>query len=280
MVALALEKAPAGSVVHGASEEGVPAHEIAEVIGRRLEFRSRLWPQTTSRRTSAGSAPSSASTSQPRAHSARRCWAGRRPTPGSSRTWRRGTTSAPHPSERQGTIVKIVSFGGREVRQGHLVRSRSAAHPVRLTTPEGILGTGSGASGHVIPAWRASTSTLSLQLRLLRRPASSWPWSGRLPQRSSHPRHQAPRHRQDRVDPSARSRHASTLLVEPARVEWSSGKVRVGWLLIGEGTDFTDAVTAEIAQRHEEGRACQEHAPQAPARFLTSDPKRSRRGRS
>lgn len=37
MVGLALEKAPAGPVVHGASEEGVSAREIAEVIGRRLE---------------------------------------------------------------------------------------------------------------------------------------------------------------------------------------------------------------------------------------------------
>jgi hypothetical protein len=35
--------------------------------------------------------------------------------------------------------------------------SRSAAHPVKLTTPEGgILGTGSGASGDLIAAWRAS----------------------------------------------------------------------------------------------------------------------------
>jgi nucleoside-diphosphate-sugar epimerase len=37
MVALALEKAPAGSVVHGVGEEGIPAREIAEVIGRHLD---------------------------------------------------------------------------------------------------------------------------------------------------------------------------------------------------------------------------------------------------
>jgi nucleoside-diphosphate-sugar epimerase len=36
MVSLALEKAPAGSVVHAVSEEGVPAREIAEAIGRHL----------------------------------------------------------------------------------------------------------------------------------------------------------------------------------------------------------------------------------------------------
>jgi nucleoside-diphosphate-sugar epimerase len=34
---LALETAPAGSVLHGAAEEGVPTREIAEVIGRHLD---------------------------------------------------------------------------------------------------------------------------------------------------------------------------------------------------------------------------------------------------
>ncbi|MDT0320359.1 SDR family oxidoreductase [Streptomyces millisiae] len=33
---LAVEKAPAGSVLHGTAEEGVPTREIAEVIGRHL----------------------------------------------------------------------------------------------------------------------------------------------------------------------------------------------------------------------------------------------------
>jgi nucleoside-diphosphate-sugar epimerase len=36
MVSLALDKAPAGSVVHGVGEQGVPARDIAEVIGRHL----------------------------------------------------------------------------------------------------------------------------------------------------------------------------------------------------------------------------------------------------
>jgi nucleoside-diphosphate-sugar epimerase len=33
---LALEKAPAGSAVHGVAEEGVPARTIAEIVGRKL----------------------------------------------------------------------------------------------------------------------------------------------------------------------------------------------------------------------------------------------------
>ncbi|MEU5791945.1 SDR family oxidoreductase [Streptomyces sp. NPDC047813] len=35
---LALEKAPAGTVLHGVAEEGVPLREIAEVIGRQLKL--------------------------------------------------------------------------------------------------------------------------------------------------------------------------------------------------------------------------------------------------
>jgi nucleoside-diphosphate-sugar epimerase len=33
---LALEKAPAGSILHGVADEGVPARSIAEIIGRKL----------------------------------------------------------------------------------------------------------------------------------------------------------------------------------------------------------------------------------------------------
>lgn len=37
---LALEKAPAGAVLHGAAEEGVPVREIAEAIGRHLDLKT------------------------------------------------------------------------------------------------------------------------------------------------------------------------------------------------------------------------------------------------
>jgi len=37
LIRLALEKAPAGSVVHGVGEEGIPAREIADLIGRGLD---------------------------------------------------------------------------------------------------------------------------------------------------------------------------------------------------------------------------------------------------
>lgn len=35
---MALEKAPAGSVLHGVAEEGVPLRAIAEAIGRQLDL--------------------------------------------------------------------------------------------------------------------------------------------------------------------------------------------------------------------------------------------------
>jgi nucleoside-diphosphate-sugar epimerase len=35
---LALEKAPAGSVLHGVADEGVPLRAIAQVIGRHLDL--------------------------------------------------------------------------------------------------------------------------------------------------------------------------------------------------------------------------------------------------
>ena len=37
MIALALEQAPAGAVLHGVGEEGIPTREIAEVVARHLD---------------------------------------------------------------------------------------------------------------------------------------------------------------------------------------------------------------------------------------------------
>lgn len=34
-----------------------------------------------------------------------------------------------------------------------------------------------------------------------------------------------------------------------ARAEWTDGTVREGWLRVGDGTDFTAAVTAEVTHR-------------------------------
>lgn len=150
-----------------------------------------------------------------------------------------------------GTIVEIASFGGREVRQGHLVRSRLAAHPVQLTTPDGdVLSTGSGASGELIAAWRASNAEFVIS-------ASSEGPSGAivrsfLPALSALFRLPGV----SRVATSAIARIPFRAQDMPrrsswahARAEWSDGTAREGWLRVGDGTDFTAAVTAEVAQR-------------------------------
>jgi nucleoside-diphosphate-sugar epimerase len=83
---LALESAPAGSVLHGSAEQGVPTRAIAEAIGRQLDL-----PIPS---TSAGWAASSRWTPRPRARAPASCWGGSRRSPGCSRTSRRGATRA------------------------------------------------------------------------------------------------------------------------------------------------------------------------------------------
>ncbi len=64
---LALEKAPAGSVLHGVADEGVPVREIAGVIGRRLGVPVVALPVEEAANTSAGSDTSSPWTTRHRA---------------------------------------------------------------------------------------------------------------------------------------------------------------------------------------------------------------------
>ena len=57
------------------------------------------------------------------------------------------------------TIAEVITFGGRQVRGGRLVRSRSASDAARLKTPDGeAIGTASGASAELLAAWRASNA--------------------------------------------------------------------------------------------------------------------------
>ncbi len=57
------------------------------------------------------------------------------------------------------TIAEVITFGGRQVRGGRLVRSRPASDAAQLTTPDGeAVGTASGASAELLAAWRASNA--------------------------------------------------------------------------------------------------------------------------
>ena len=150
-----------------------------------------------------------------------------------------------------GTIVEILSFGGGEVRHGRPVRSRFAAHPLQLTTPDGdVLATGSGPSGELIAAWRASNadsviaaSTAAPSNALVRFVLAAVSAIFRGPGVSSFAVRRIariPLRAQDMPRPFSWAH---------ARAEWSDGTVREGWLRVGDGTDFTAAVAAEVTGR-------------------------------
>ena len=146
------------------------------------------------------------------------------------------------------TIVQTVSYGGRQVRRGRLVRTRVGADPVRLTTPDGdVVITGSGPSGELLAAWRASRAqtvvaasseaptgalarlAMPAASALLRVPAMAHFATGRIAA--------MPTHAKDR--PRAHS-------WAHAQAQWPSGEIRAGWLRTGDGMDFTAAAAAEV----------------------------------
>ncbi len=151
-----------------------------------------------------------------------------------------------------GSIVQVVRFGGREVREGRLVRSATGAHFARLVTPDGdVLSTGGGASGELLAAWRASgapsvvaASTAAPRNPLVRRLA--------IPVLSAIIRIPGvPRFLERRIAgiplTAAPMPRASTWA--HALVRWDSGEVREGWLRLGNASDFTSGVLAEVAYR-------------------------------
>jgi len=154
------------------------------------------------------------------------------------------------------TIVEIVALGGRQVRGGRLVRSRAAGDYERLRTPDGeVLGTGSGANGELIAAWRASgadavvagspaapANPLVRALLPAVGPILALPGMGQLAARLVA---RIPLKAAQRPRPSSWGH---------ARVQWSSGRVREGWLRTGDGMDFTAAVAAEVATRLRSGK--------------------------
>ena len=131
------------------------------------------------------------------------------------------------------------------------MRSALGGHPVTLSTPDGdVLATGSGPSGELIAAWRASDADTVI--------AASF-----LVPTGAVVRFLLPAVSAIRRIPGARRLAVSVVAKVPlraadrprasswghARVWWSSGIVRNGWLRVGEGHEFTAAVAAEVTQR-------------------------------
>ena len=149
------------------------------------------------------------------------------------------------------TIVEILTLGGRQVSGGRLVRAQSAGQPMQLTTPNGErIGTASGASGELIAAWRASQAAevvaassiapTSALIRLLLPVVSA---IVRLPGVASFAVG-----RMARIPMRAQARPRPHSWAH-ARVEWSSGEMREGWLRLGDAMDFTVAATSEVVLR-------------------------------
>ena len=88
----AVEKAPAGAVLNAVGDEGVPVREIAEAIGRHLDLPARSLPAEDY--DAPARSPTQHSTCPLPAPSPRNSWAGSPPTPASSRTSTRATTSS------------------------------------------------------------------------------------------------------------------------------------------------------------------------------------------
>lgn len=149
------------------------------------------------------------------------------------------------------TIVEVLSFGGREVQHGRLVRSRLAAHPEQLRTPDGnIVSTGSGPSGELLAAWRASNADTVIAASAA---APSNPLvRSVLPAVSALFRIGGVRRlavRRIARIPLPAHDMAEPLSWAHARAEWSDGTVREDWLRVGDGHNFTAAVAVEVTRR-------------------------------
>ncbi|MFD2418270.1 NAD(P)H-binding protein [Amycolatopsis pigmentata] len=154
------------------------------------------------------------------------------------------------------TIVRSLLDGGREVRQGRLVHTRTGGAAERLTTPEGdVVTTASLGSGELFAAWQVSgapsvigASALAPGSPAARAAASATAGLLRLPGMAGFATRRLARITTTKAkEPPRRSSWGR------ARVEWPSGRVREGWLRTGEGMTFTAGAVTEVAQRLAKG---------------------------
>ena len=149
-----------------------------------------------------------------------------------------------------GSILGGLPDGGRRVSGGRLTRDRVGAHAERLTTPDGdVVVSGSLPSAELLAAWQGSgaaevvaasalvptgavTRLVPAAGLLFRVPgvaALAIRGLARVPVTAG-----------DRPRPHSWAH---------ARVEWTDGEVREGWLRAGDGMDVTAAACAEVAVR-------------------------------
>jgi short subunit dehydrogenase-like uncharacterized protein len=149
------------------------------------------------------------------------------------------------------TIVEGLPLGGRRYDNGVLVRAKYGDDSETLTLPDGsTMVTGAMPTGDLEAARRASgaSSVVAASNLAPSTPLARVLMSAIAPLFSSRAVREIATRRlaQVRPAPSDRKRDASWT---HARVEWTDGGVREGWLRAGEAMAFTNAVTAEVASR-------------------------------
>lgn len=170
------------------------------------------------------------------------------------------------------TIVDSLRIGGREVREGRMVRVWAGGERERLTTPDGdSVTTASVGGGDLLAAWKATGAPTVIGASALApatRPARVWLGLAggllRIPGAAGLATRQL-----GRVTVTAAKEAPRESSWARARVQWPTGRAREGWLRAGEGMAFTMDAASEIARR----LICGEGRPgtSAPASLLGAE---------
>ncbi|UAJ10619.1 saccharopine dehydrogenase NADP-binding domain-containing protein [Glacieibacterium megasporae] len=154
-----------------------------------------------------------------------------------------------------GTIVDALRFGGMRYRNGRLVGAQAGGEPLALIAPDGYrFTTGSMPVGEMEAARRASGAPNVVSaagaaptapiLRFFVFPILAAVMKIDFMRRAAA--------KQFAKMPSPK--RANEASWAHARVQWSDGRSKEGWLKAGEGMDFTARLAAEVAARLYEGK--------------------------
>ena len=148
------------------------------------------------------------------------------------------------------TIVEGLPMGGRRYANGQLVRAQLGADPERLVLPDGsTMVTAAMPTGDLEAARRASgaSSAISRSSMAPSAPLARFTMSAVAPLFGLRIVRDFAQRRLAQVQPAAPSQKRDSWT--HARVQWSDGRVREGWLRAGEAMAFTNAVTTAVALR-------------------------------
>ena len=155
------------------------------------------------------------------------------------------------------TIVEGLPMGGRRYQNGALVRAQLGADPERLALPDGsTMVTAAMPTGDLEAARRASGASSAVAASNIApsAPIARIMISAVAPLFSLRVVRDVATRRLARMRAAAPAQKRDSWT--HARVQWSDGRVREGWLRAGEAMAFTNAVTTAVALRlaNNEGR--------------------------